>query len=365
MSLNSDRLHSLASAIHAAAQATTLDALGEEAFPHLARALDASAALMFVVETDGDRPCPQAVAGEARALFPDYLENFAAEDPLFKASAADRRPIHLPLRHAGVQTFRRSRAYSDFYRANGFEDKLYMRFAGSHLTDGGATSMGFLRPSRLANFGDDELELAGLALPAFEGAARRISRAKSDKAFAAMEALACAAAPHATLALDRSGRILWLSPAAQALLGPCLGNQRQLPETLVGAARRLARFAVSGTFHPSAPPTFSARVDRGDGVLLDAELSIARTRQGEPIVAVSLAHEAPPRALVAQTAASYSLTPSESDVLALVARGLSNDEIAARLYVSLVTVKTHLTRVFRKLGVESRVQAALLTRKLG
>jgi DNA-binding CsgD family transcriptional regulator len=61
----------------------------------------------------------------------------------------------------------------------------------------------------------------------------------------------------------------------------------------------------------------------------------------------------------------FDLTPSEADVLALVARGLSNMEIARALYVSIPTVKTHVHRFLAKLGVASRVQAVLLARKLG
>ena len=51
-----------------------------------------------------------------------------------------------------------------------------------------------------------------------------------------------------------------------------------------------------------------------------------------------------------------SLTPSEMDVVRLVAGHLTNPEIAARLFVSRATVKTHLRHVFAKLGIESRTE---------
>jgi len=51
------------------------------------------------------------------------------------------------------------------------------------------------------------------------------------------------------------------------------------------------------------------------------------------------------------------LTPRESEVLALLAEGMSNRDIAAALYLSPETVKTHTRRVFAKLGVHSRAQA--------
>src|SRR5262249_28597276 len=163
---------------------------------------------------------------------------------------------------------------------HGFQDKLYMRFAGSHLTDKGATSMGFLRPARLPAFDEQELEVASLALPAFEGAARRIA-ASRDRAHAAMEALAGAHAPQPTFALDASGHVLWVSAAAELLLGPLLARRAPLPDHLLAAARRLARFALSGDPSEVLPVPFTVELTRADGVVLEAELWIAHTPSGE------------------------------------------------------------------------------------
>ncbi len=53
-----------------------------------------------------------------------------------------------------------------------------------------------------------------------------------------------------------------------------------------------------------------------------------------------------------------SLTPTELDVVGLVSEGLTNNDIATRLFVSTRTVQTHLTHVYNKLGLSSRVQLA-------
>jgi DNA-binding CsgD family transcriptional regulator len=53
-----------------------------------------------------------------------------------------------------------------------------------------------------------------------------------------------------------------------------------------------------------------------------------------------------------------SLTPTELDVVRLVEDGLGNKEIAARLFISHRTVQTHLTHVYTKLALTSRVQLA-------
>ena len=96
-------------------------------------------------------------------------------------------------------------------------------------------------------------------------------------------------------------------------------------------------------------------------------LGIRFTRAREHVVVREVVVRAPERAFVrdAIQVEALGLTPRELDMLEMVAAGLSNREIAEKGFVSENTVKTHLSRVFDKLGARRRTQAVQRGKELG
>ncbi|MGC5629843.1 response regulator [Georgenia sp. Z1344] len=109
----------------------------------------------------------------------------------------------------------------------------------------------------------------------------------------------------------------------------------------------------------------------------DLVAAVRRAARGEPALSPSVAAQLMARVAAPEEvddeqaaaeearAAFAELTEREQDVARAVARGLSNAEIAAELYLGVATVKTHVGRVFNKLGVANRVHVARMVQDAG
>ena len=94
--------------------------------------------------------------------------------------------------------------------------------------------------------------------------------------------------------------------------------------------------------------------------------AVRLVRRGDALLAPSITRRLVERFAPRSAGADLSaLTPRELEVLGLIARGLSNAELAAALTLSEATVKTHVARILGKLGLRDRVQAVVLAYETG
>ncbi|MFG2818029.1 response regulator [Kitasatospora sp. NPDC048365] len=125
-----------------------------------------------------------------------------------------------------------------------------------------------------------------------------------------------------------------------------------LDEYVWGALRAGAAGFLLKTVEADALVEGVRTVARGDGMLAPSVTrrliaSFARSGAAAPVADLS------------------ALTPREREVLGCIGAGLSNGQIAARLEMAEATTKTHVSRIFAKLELRSRVQAAILAKEFG
>ena len=155
---------------------------------------------------------------------------------------------------------------------------------------------------------------------------------------------------------ERFGDILRLAGALVGLAAVAAARgQAELAARRIGAAE--ARYEIAGT----VPFRRDERVFEGAVATARRALGEVRYRAAhelgrtEPLEAIVAAPEvADPHAPVGPPATPHGLTPREVEVVRLVAAGLSNAEIAETLFLSVPTVKRHLTNILSKLEIPSR-----------
>ncbi|GAA2587272.1 response regulator transcription factor [Winogradskya consettensis] len=143
----------------------------------------------------------------------------------------------------------------------------------------------------------------------------------------------------------------------------------------IAAAGNPARIIMLTTFDLDEPVVAALRAGASGFLLKDirpAELAdaIRVVARGDALLAPTVTRRLLDRFAAAPAPAGTSprldmLSVREVEVLTLVARALSNDEIADKLHLSRATVKSHLSAILMKLGLRDRIQAAVLAYETG
>lgn len=152
------------------------------------------------------------------------------------------------------------------------------------------------------------------------------------------------------------------NPPPQVLVWESRGGGDDLPPVSSGTAILLL---ADDAEHRSLPETVTGLLSRDEP---EAALGIAirQVARGEQYLSPSLVaailqkHRSKSSLTESQRSAIESLTGREGEILELLAQGLSNKAIAARLYLSVRTVEGHLVNIYARLGVHSRTEAMLL-----
>jgi PAS domain S-box-containing protein len=154
--------------------------------------------------------------------------------------------------------------------------------------------------------------------------------------------------------LDTTGVVRWINPAAERLVGDVRGRHFTsvvAPEDSV-RARELFTRKVLGT----APATDATGVlVSTDGARVAVEISAVPLLSGERVVGVFGLFDGQPEDR--SGAPHPHLTPRQVEVLRLLEQGRSTKQIADELHLSTETVRNHVRRLFRALGVNSRLEA--------
>jgi DNA-binding CsgD family transcriptional regulator len=348
-------------ALLAASEAVTWTDLGTNVLPHLERALDSAGTLLYRYD-ETSRLAP--VCGNLAEVMRGYGEEHWRHDP---AQAAPRRMapalrVVLVDRHVDPRELRASAAYGDFYARLDLEHLACAWITALPYGTPGMSGVLFTRPRAAAAFSDEEGRTLRRVLPALAAAARRADRYQQLERRQALLETVVSAQRRPELMLSTHGALLWATPEAEQLLaGGAAGARTLLPESVRQAARRLGDFERCGGSTPL--PELTIPVSLG-AETWDGCLSLARAPGGGRVIRVELEGHAPRPGAARTLALRFGLTPAEARVLAELAFGLSNPEIAERLGVGVETVRTHVQRILEKLGVRSRVEAAVRARRL-
>ena len=161
--------------------------------------------------------------------------------------------------------------------------------------------------------------------------------------------------------LDTTGIVRWINPAAERLLGDVRG--RHITSVVAPEDSRRARELFTQKVLGTAAATDAPGVLLSTaGKRVPVEISAVPLMSGERVVGVfGLLEE---RADDTRTAPPPPhLTPRQVEVLRLLEQGRSTKQIAAELHLSTETVRNHIRRLFRALGVNSRLEAVAVARE--
>ena len=324
---------------------------GTRALPLLEKYFDTSTSLLYRCNEEG---VPLAIAGPLTECHHYYAENLYAEDPMQPLM----QRLNLRLLHAASlpewKKLSRHPAHTYCSRHYDFGNFVHLRLTEGQMHQPGMVGILLARTERQADFSLGERRLLLHLMPALSALAER-NAGDSSREDPLLDCLSeFGGSPKLTF--DGRGNLLYASPEAARLLGMTRRDSKSLPKALEAAALRLGKL-----LHKSPDPLLalpSLRFPRPEAAELRADFHLIEA-SAQTFIVAELA-EAGIMPEIEKLRERHGLTRAESQVLQLIAQGLGDRDIAKRLFISRETVHTHAGRLFDKLGVRTRLQAALL-----
>lgn len=337
----------------ASCEVETLEDFASRVFPLLERLVDTSASLLYRCN---EQRAAIPVAGSLAESAREYYERYYFQDPAQAELRSRNISILRPFDLRSWRAYLKSPVYLEFQRPRGVHDFLHLRISKGRHEEPGMVGMLLARAPRQANFQPKEERLLRRLLPLFGAVARRSERLEEIRRVQSCCEAILQRDSRAEIAFNLSGSFLWASSQAETLLGLAQGGKKAVPASLVLAARRLASLLRKGD--ASHCPATEVLISQPDAAPLRVDLRLAPTDAGHFILAELESSAPSPR--LEEVAARFELTAAEKGILGMLALGLSDREIGRRLFISRPTVRSHLGRILDKMGVHSRVQAALM-----
>jgi DNA-binding CsgD family transcriptional regulator len=329
----------------------TLGELAGGALDQVKALAGASDAMVFTFD---ESRAPASRGGSLTEVMRGYTPDLFHEDLLQAYSLALPASTFVVYDRHGDFDFRghiRSRPYADFYRPNGIGYVYALWPTGLSYGSPGMFGVFLCTPKVSCVLETGALTDLGRLEESMRAAARRIARFSALENERDVLRHLVGAERGVFVIWDQDTRLVWASPAAARFIAG--KSERVELERLAAVATRQLRG------RPDARPVLFSRptqieTRRGESFL--AEFCLIETTERRPWLLAELS------ACDGVAVRLAGLTAAEGRVLTLLERGLTNREIGASLFVSNETVRTHVSRILHKLGVDTRSKAASLAR---
>lgn len=339
--------------IRVSVESVDFEDIGGKILPLLERLFQTSGTLFYRCDEEGQM---LPMAGSIREVAKEYRDHYLRMDPLQTGLRRENFKLQRAASLPEWGEYIKGPVYNECTRPNEIDDFFHIILQGDKFQGPNMVGIMLARKHQQPEFSESDGLLLARLLPSLETLIQRCTRLEDRlSALNCLETALESNHPYALL-FNSQGKVTWASSEASCLLNFQRKGGNNYLDHLTQAVKDLGQKIQTEGFFSS--PSTSVEIPQEEGPAISAELRIVRTKSGEPFIFVEL--DSPMQTpLLRKTATLYNLSAAETEVLKLLSLGLADREISKRLFITMATVRTHVGRILSKMGVSSRVQAAL------